>query len=277
MRKLDCKYDAALGRAAFERVEPALRDLAADAVEHVSLDLQKAAVAALKLDAVVKREEIRARFDELPSTVFEAKHLNTLHDLAWASWYARSELLAARARARDAQVPLALLEEATETKQRMMKIAEYHLGDDPVAGAEVDSIRLGTGYLDLASDLTRLAVLFETNVETVEQDSKHYRADDVATARRLASGIIETLAEEDDGEWEDLNARVYTMLRRAYDEIRDTGHYLFRRSPERNEFPSLFTVARRRPRRATEVSADDVPVAEATDVEPVVSATPATE
>ena len=256
--KTDTKYDEALGRAAFERLQPALRDLPAEGLEHVNLDLRRVAIAALKLAAVVEQPALRARFDLLPASVFDSKHLKNLPELAWAAWHVRNELLAARARSTDVQVSAALVHDASEAKDRMMRVADYYFGDDPELGAEVASIRSGSGYLDLASDLTRLATLFDAHPEVVAADTRWYRADDVAAARRYSAAIIGALAGDDGGEWDDLSARVFTLLRRAYDEVRATGRYLFRHERRQHDFPSIFAAAR--PLRSRRAPTAEAPV-----------------
>ena len=120
--KLELDYDDSRGKAAFDRLLPALRDLAPQAIDRLTLDLRRAAIATMALDRVVKRPQVRARFARLPADVFETKHLGALLDLAHAALYIRNNRLEARAQASEARVPVALVAEATETKERMMRI-----------------------------------------------------------------------------------------------------------------------------------------------------------
>ncbi len=56
-----------------------------------------------------------------------------------------------------AQVDVAIVQQATELRERMLKTAEYNLEHKETVARELADIRTGTGYLDLANDCSRLA------------------------------------------------------------------------------------------------------------------------
>mgnify|MGYP000550098582 CR=1 FL=1 len=54
------------------------------------------------------------------------------------------------------RLPLDLIDQATELRQLMLTVCEYHFRDDLRLGRQLSDIRAGSGYLDLAEDLQRL-------------------------------------------------------------------------------------------------------------------------
>ena len=81
-----------------------------------------------------------------------------------------------------------------------------------------------------------------------------YRAGDAADAIRVASETLESIDADsggrDSARWHDLQNRAFTLLRRAYDEVRGPGLYLFRNAKGGDLFPSLTDACRKRPRPA---------------------------
>lgn len=71
---------------------------------------------------------------------------------AQAAWYARHRCLLETATRSEAQVPLTMVEAAFALRSRMLRLADYWLLDDEAAAAELNAIRIGTGYQDLAND-----------------------------------------------------------------------------------------------------------------------------
>ena len=254
---------------AFNNLEPVLRDLPPHAIARTALDPQLMAIAALDVVDVLEKPDVRARFDLLHEDLFDTKHLENLEEIALAALYVRNQLLSERVANNDAKLSAVLVHDATERKDRMMRVAEYHLGDMPAVQAELASIRVGSGYVDLASDLTRLATLFEQHAELLAGDKRWYRSEDAAAANAVALDIYRELGPKADEQWEDLGARSVSLLRRTYDEIRVAAEFIFRDEPTKDGFPSLFTGARRARRAASqEVAADASEVAPAADSTP---------
>jgi len=266
-------YDDALALTAFNNLEPVLRDLPPHAIARTALDPQLMAIAALDVVDVLEKPDVRARFDLLHEDLFDTKHLENLEEIALAALYVRNQLLSERVANNDAKLSAVLVHDATERKDRMMRVAEYHLGDMPAVQAELASIRVGTGYVDLASDLTRLATLFEQHGDLLAGDKRWYRSDDAAAANAVALDIYRELGPKADEQWEDLGARSVSLLRRTYDEIRVAAEFIFRDEATKDAFPSLFAVARKARRAASPEVASDV-VADATEVALTADSTP---
>ncbi len=88
--------------------------------------------------------------------------------------------------------------------------ARYHLDDHSTDSAEVADIRSGTGYLDLALDLSRLAKLYQKHQNIIKKDPKNYVASDIDDARKYSSEILRLLGDarnENAKTWADMVAR----------------------------------------------------------------------
>jgi hypothetical protein len=243
--------DPDASRAAFEGLRARLDGLAADEFIAVNVDVGQAAIAAAAVGRAVKEPEVRAWFGKLPAELFDMADVDALEDAALAAWYARVQQARAQVSATEVRVPVALIDDATGVKRRMLKVASYYLEDDPDGAAEVADIRQGTGYADLARDLQRLAALYEQHAATFASDRRYYRAADRAEAGRLANEIVRALGEasaDDHATWTDYVARAWTLLLAIYGEVSAAGRWLYRREDAERRFPSLYRVARSRRR-----------------------------
>jgi hypothetical protein len=243
-------YDPAKGRAALGRLEGELAKLRKEDLALVTLDLQEVALAVLGVTELTHDPEVRRMFELLPAPVFDIRHLDLLPDLGWAAWHSRIEFLTASSSATKARLPVDLVERSTTRKNRMLKVVEYHLGDDPTEAAEVAAIRAGTGYLDTATDLVRLAGLYLKHAPRLALDVVSYRASDEDDARADSAEIMRHLNAEGGAasRWAEMQSRVWTKLFESYEEVRAAGQFLFRHDARKDRFPSLFAAARR-PRR----------------------------
>lgn len=248
--------DAEAAQAAFQAVVPRIKALSEDAVLQVTVDLQDVAIKVLAVAAFAAERDTSARFGLLHQELFNPQHLADLRPFGLAAAYAFDMLQSARAQATEAKLPVPLADTASKHKGRMLKCADYHFEDDPVLGKEIQDIRLGTGYRDLASDLNRLAKLYDDNTAALEHDKKHYRPGDAADAKALAAKILHELGVAQSAEekkWTDINARIWTLLRTAYDEVQWAGQFLFRAASPEEKFPSLFSGGGRRAKKPTEL------------------------
>ncbi len=245
-------YDPKRAAEAFEYLKPRLLDVPEKNLGSLLIDLQAVAPVVLAVAELCAKKEVNDRFKLLPKQVFDIDHLEELADLAWAGWYVRSEHISAEATSTGAQVPAELIASAMERKARMLKVLDYFLGDDDEVGPELASIRSGKGYLDLASDKTRLAGLYEKHTKDIKKDKKHFRETDEADARADAAAIIRHLGTTTASaeKWMNFQLRVWHLLRASYDEVSATGRYLFRNEALASRFPSLFTATRKPRRRA---------------------------
>ena len=157
------------------------------------------------------------------------------------------------------KVSPALVDEALTHKGKLVNMVEYQLGDDPEVALELASIKSGTGYFDVASDLTRLARAVETHKAILELDLKHYQPDDAPRAMRVAKLVVDELGQADtrDKAWNERYAKVWAVLCHYYNEVTVTGQYIFRNTPNANRFRNL-AVAARTQRKAKAVAPVDV-------------------
>lgn len=236
------EYNAATAQRAFDALKPRMDAIPPERVASANIDLRIAATTALAVERFVNIPEVFQRFASLPRKEFDPVHIENLGPSAWALWYARTQYLSASA-GTDARLPMSLVQHATDLKVRMLRVLEYHTDE----AAELASIRAGTGYYDLATDLSRLAALYDKHKGTIQDDRRYYRAGDKKDATTTANRIIELLGEAFDGDaktWARWQARAWTLLQEAYDEVRAAGLWLFRHEGGEEKFPSLFTISR---------------------------------
>jgi len=261
--------EAKAAEKAFEKLKPRMLGIDADKLAVQSADLEKAAIAAAAVGRWVMEKEPRARFESLPKEHFDQAHVDDLAGIALAAWHAAIALRSANAGKTEAKLPVSLVAEATAVRARMVALVDYNFGDDPVDRTEIDDIKVGTGYTDLASDLLRLAKLYAKHRERVKLDPKNYQAGDQAAAGRIGHAIMRELGEAKNQEqkvWSDLAARAWTLLIGVYDEVSSAGSWLYRHEGGAQRFPSLYTAGRAAPNRAKGAKDNkEVPPAEGED------------
>lgn len=232
---------------AFAAIRPRLLAIPNERVEPARADVAKAAVVAWSVARFIQQPDIRARFARLPKEEFDQTHVDDLAPIALATFHAAVELQSAQATASIAKLPVDLLQSATEIKSRMLKLVEYHLGDHPADGAEVADIRLGSGYLDLAIDLSRLSKLSQKHKSILQKDPKNFVASDANDARKHSNEILRLLGEarnENAKTWSDMVARAWILLLEVYGEVSSAGKWLIRKDNSEARFPSLWAAAR---------------------------------
>jgi hypothetical protein len=246
--------DPAAARAALAKVTPRLLALMRNELIIARADVDKAVTFLLGILAHVSSPALRARFDRIDQGEFDSALLDDLPALTLALWQANINLRSTRAAASEIQVPAAIVEPAKALKERMLKLAAYYLGDHETAGPEIQDIIPGTGYLDLASDLSRLAQIYREHKQAIEKDTKLYRATDEAEAGKRAGEILQALGL---GNLADAAAppdaagiltRVWTLVHRAYMlDIRPTGLWLERKEGGEGIYLSLYAAGRSAP------------------------------
>ncbi|MBX3197909.1 MAG: hypothetical protein KF894_07165 [Labilithrix sp.] len=240
------EQDAATGKASFDRVRSTLSALPADAIAQPNVDLQRAAMAALVLVDRARHGERSARFALLPAALFAASTVDDLEHMANAALHVDVEALREGAATTNVKVDAAVMQQATELRDRMLKTAEYNLGHKDSVARELADIRIGTGYFDLANDCARLAALYAEHKSDLALDKRFYDTADVDLAASLASAIRGEYraAATRAGQYTDLRPRVFTELVRLYNEVRAAAHFLFRAEPNVvDDFPALRAAA----------------------------------
>src|SRR5262249_7306788 len=149
--------DPAAAEKAFATLAPKLASIPDAELAPMGLDRRQAAVVAFGVANLVAEPDLHKRFTSLPEKEFKHSHLADVGTASLALWYCAVNAQTAAAASTDAKVPAKLLADATSIKSRLLKLLDYHVGDDPAAGQELADIVSGSGYLDLTSDLMRLA------------------------------------------------------------------------------------------------------------------------
>lgn len=245
-------YDPASGEKALAQVGPSLMALEPHEIESPRVDLELAALSALKVARLVREPSLLEGFRSMPAAHFDRESIDQLEPLAWAAWHAHRAHQVAALSTSAAVVPVALAEAANELERRMQRCVEYHLADHAAAAPKVAFLRAGQGYRDLAGDLMGYAELYRDYVDELCHDRKQYREGDADEAVRLATQLFETLAlaQGGAGKAASLRDRAWTLLSRCYEEVTDAGRWLLRHEPAVDSlFPLLHVAGRSRPSR----------------------------
>lgn len=204
----------------------------------------------LKAHAHATSPEAARQWASLPAELFDPALLSALRVFGVASRAVMAALASSDDQETRAKLSVALVQRASLHKARVQRYLEYHLDDQPVAKRELDGIRAGTGYLDLESDLRRLAVLVTAHSALIATDRSYHEGDAVECVK-LADQIATELATTTTSPtaWVD---RLWSAVRRVYaEEVRPTAEWLFRKTPSALVFyPSIY-VGFGRPRGAT--------------------------
>jgi len=258
------EFDAVTGKASLDRVRSSLMALSPQALAQPNVDLQSAAMAALVLVDHAKHPDRHPRFALFPNALFAKSTIDDLEDMANAALYVELESSREETATTGVKVDVAVVQQATEVRERMLKTADYNLGHLESVARELAGIRLGSGYLDLANDCARLAVLYTTHKSELASDRRYYQAADAELAASLANKIRADYraAASRSGHHAELRPRVFTELVRLYNEVRAAAQFLFRAEPAvLDEFPPLRLAAGALgpSRRAKKATAEPVP------------------
>jgi hypothetical protein len=235
---------------AFARCEPKLKALPSQGLRKPNQDL---GVASTRVSGTLQQLEargLRPDFAKLDGARWSIEHLDNLQDLARAAQHIHHQRERARDHFTSARISLALLQDAQHARAHMIKVASYHLDDDPTVKAELAHIRSGAGHQDLIEDLTRLADLYDAHADTLVHDTRHYDPQDAPHARALRDAIQQELGAPPSGSWDDLAHRVWTLRHAHYNELLRAADFLYAHDPDlRALFVSLGPNASAPPRR----------------------------
>lgn len=237
------------GGMAFGQLAARLNALPAAQVTQPRGDVRMAASFVLS-DTVPRLADraLLARFAALPKAEFDHSALDDLRAAAEAVLWIQAQLAKEEAGASGARLPVELVAEASALRGRMLEVCAYHFRDDAALRAQVDDIRSGQGYLDLAEDLNRLASLYRAEAETLKQDLRFYRADDAKAALDLSGRITRELRSQGPQAARDVAWRTFAVLAALYAEVARGARFLLREAGEA-AFPPLYSVCRAAPKR----------------------------
>ena len=197
----------------------------------------------LQIAGPLHEPEIYAAFEALSKVPlpdgerYDASAVRLLPVAAKALWYARSQYLSADAQGSTVSLPPTLVGDATATRVTMFKVIEYNCVDennpeDPVT-ADLVSIQAvqGPRYLDLATDLSRLASYYRSPawLPVLQADTRRFNPKDAMRAEELAAKILTALHKGNDAasEWLLEIYRGWSELQHLYDEVRRGASFVF--------------------------------------------------
>lgn len=237
------------GELAFTKLLPQLAAIAADRLGPPRAEVRAAASFVLS-DTVPRLSDpsLRARLLSLPKTEFHHAAIDDLGLCAQALLWAQSRLAQAEAEPSTAKLPLTLVQESVSLRQRMIEVCAYQFRDDAHLQKQVDDIRAGQGYLDLAEDLRRLAALYRSEHAQLVHDQRFYHPGDADTALHLSQRITSELRSPRPDASRESVWRAFALLVQLYEEVARAARFLLREAGEA-DFPSLFAIARSPARR----------------------------
>ncbi len=234
---IDAEADWVFVRAESEALSP-------DTLEHPSVTVYDAAILGMTVARRAHSPTELAEFEKLLTTkLLDEGHYAKLSRYAGALLYVRAQIDRAPT-ASAALVPAELVTEGDTLRQRMVKVLGFYFGPGTKVGDALAKIRPGSGYTDLVGDLVTLATHYHDQRARIERTPEFYFATDEADAKRVAGDIVAHLSAIDDTPtWTNAQQRVWTLFRRAYDEVAAGGRYLFRKDADVDErFPSLHSL-----------------------------------
>ncbi|MFO0618096.1 MAG: hypothetical protein U0414_36225 [Polyangiaceae bacterium] len=233
-------FDPIIGERSLLLVKPILMQLDPSTIIAANIDSCYAANEAASFATNIETPRIAERFAKMHADYMGDATPAFLRTLAQALFYVETRARTKAATASNVQVSVALVNEGVELRERMLRVLGYWFQDDPTMAAELANIRIGSGYMDLASDLARLATHYTQHLAVISQDKKHYNANDHIRARGIAKEIFAALQGATDNAIVDLRNRAFTKLLQVYSRLKAAGEFIFADSPmDLALFPAL--------------------------------------
>lgn len=237
-------FDPDVGERAFAECHAALVAIDSTNVQTPRCDCGQVAAAALKLAAHIETPKVKQLFDLLPSALMGDATPDLLHRLAQALFFVDTRARSFVATQAAKRVDAALVAQGVAVRDRMLRVLAYHFHDHPLMMAELASIKGGSGYMDLASDLARVGTHYSSHRATLETDRVQYDARDENLSRGISHEIFLALSASEDRSILDLRNRAYTMTARVYGRLKEAGDFIFANdAAELEHFPPLRKAA----------------------------------
>ncbi len=235
-------YDPKIGEEAYSARHAAIRAMDPSQVATPTCDPTTAALVSLQFVRAARSAERAPQFASLAPHL-GPHSLDVMEQQAWCLWYLDARVQSVNATTTGAKVDLALAEAATQARTRVMRLLDYHFKESAPMQAELQSINQGNGYMDLATDLSRLAGHLSVHKAKLSVDVVNYRADDEAHLRGLANELLAALNADRGNETLDLRNRSWTEHAITYSNLKAAADFLFRNSPvDLALFPALRTA-----------------------------------
>jgi hypothetical protein len=245
---------------AYALLEPEIVAIPADDCRTVNLDVQ--ATAMLAIGAIQRTDALRARFRrDLPS--FDLRRLERLGIIAGAAWHAQT-LLDALAAPPPASAELA--RRALAARNVLVCEIRTLIARELLPAESLKNMVGGSGYRQIAKDLTLGVNVLRTNWERVVERTG-VRFAELAEYERLGDQLVHAVVEPEPAAQRRkalaLNRqRAFTLLMRAYEELRNAVRYLRTVEGDAEELtPSPYkrdpNARRRRKKKAREAAAGE--------------------
>ena len=177
--------DTTSGQKHFEAIKAEILALKEADLLQPNVDLEKFAMATLSIVDRANESALRARFDSLPTEEFAKGTIEALERAAQATLHVAIKVRTESAGTTKVKVDPALMQEAIEKREVMLRVIAYNLSHLASVMADAEDIRTGTGYLDAASDLSRTSAIYTEHAADLEGDTKFYDPADAAEALSL--------------------------------------------------------------------------------------------
>lgn len=257
-------FDPTVGEKAVTQCKTALLLLLPSQVGFPNCDAIQAAGVAFALAETIESPRCKSSYEQVPATLLGDATVDNLRTYAQALVYLETRVRSKEATSNEIRVDPNLVNEGIALRERMLKVLAYHCDHDPVMRVELANIRSGQGYIDLASDLGRLATHYFTHRAAISVDKVHYVATDEDRASDISNKIVTALHTAADTSLTDLRNRAWEKTLRTYSKLKAAMDFIFADSPfDLATFPSLrHAVMQSMPRAktgagATEPSTDD--------------------
>lgn len=237
--------DATTNEKAFNESRATIAGVPDEKIVGLNIDLSQAAMAGLVLVDRAREDGRAERIAMLAPEFIEVDLIDKLETVCLAAQYIVDNAATEEATTATVMVDPVLFDRATAVKNRMIKCITYILEGTQSVEDEVADIKLGSGYMDLAQDLTRLAVIYAKYAKVLAKDPKNYRAEDLAQARADATEVRAQYraSKTKAAEWERLRPKAYVEIQRLYNEVRDTVRFAYRHRPDvTDDFEALRTA-----------------------------------
>jgi hypothetical protein len=212
------------GKKAFERLQPEMEQLAPEQLVRVNTDLADAATVVLA--AIPRIAELAPSLRRLPD--FDMAIVDGLPDRANAAMYLDA-LLRSKGRAAPPELA-ALLEEAIPVRRALLQQVEQMAKWKLFPAEQLPALSSGRSARDVERDLRTLALVVRRHWDAVAAPLTQQVLD---RAESLAAQIVDARAHQAPGRkgaldpiMLDLRARAFTLLVRAYDEVRRSVLYV---------------------------------------------------
>jgi hypothetical protein len=237
-------FEPDIGEGEFLAVKEALDAVHSNDVRAPHCDSGKIVEAAQALVAQIEKPDAKPLFALLPAELMGDATPERLSALAQALFYLETRARSWSATRPPRRVDEALVKQGIQVRNRMLRVLAYHEAGDSRMMKEIKSIKAGTGYTDLASDLSRVATHYSSHRALLDRERVQYDPADEDLARGIAHEILTALSKIEDRSVPELRNRAFTLIVKVYARLKQAADFIFADHPARlADFPALRKAA----------------------------------